>query len=241
MIEQNTLLSGSEELGLKLDSKALNDFSLYKKLLLEWNKKFNLTAVTDDVEIDIKHFLDSLTVISLLPDKQFLKVIDVGTGAGFPGIPIKIIKPDAELVLLDSLNKRLKFLDEVISQLKLENIKTVHLRAEDAGKDVLYRAKYDVSISRAVANLKVLSEYCLPLVKVNGLFIAMKGPNANNEISEAKAMIKELGGEIVSVKKMTLPFSDMERNIVLVNKIRQTSTKYPRTSAELAKIHKKNK
>ncbi len=199
---------------------------IYMKLLLEWNEKMNLTAITEIEDIIKKHFIDSLTINSYIKETE--KVIDVGTGAGFPGIPLKILKEKCEVVLLDALNKRLNFLEEVINRNNLQNISTVHYRAEEAGKDRKYREKFDVATSRAVAPLNVLVEYLLPLVKIGGKCICMKGSNIREEIEQSEKAISVLGGKIEKVDEFRLPDSDMARSIIIVRKIVNTPEKYPR-------------
>ena len=195
-------------------------------LLLEWNEKINLTAITQPEEIKLKHFVDSLTVLKYINDDD--KVIDIGTGAGFPGIPLKIMKENTKITLLDSLNKRINFLNIVIETLNLRNIQAIHGRAEEIARNKLYREKYDVAVSRAVANLSTLTEYMLPFVKVGGKCICMKGANVNEEIEKAKNAIKELGGEIERVDNFYLSDNDNERNIIIIRKVKETSSKYPR-------------
>jgi len=180
------------------------------------------------VEIDIKHFIDSITPIKTNLIDDGMRIIDIGTGGGFPGIPLKIMKKDLEVVLLDSTMKRISFLNEVIKSLGLSNITAIHGRAEDLGRDNNYREKFDIAISRAVASLNTLSEYCLPYVKVGGYFIAMKGSDIEEEIKEAKNGIKTLGGEIKDVKTFKLPLSDINHSLIIIEKIKETPTKYPR-------------
>lgn len=201
-------------------------FEKYKDLLLEWNEKINLTAITDEDEIILKHFIDSMTILKHI-DKNST-IVDVGTGAGFPGIPIKIANPNINVTLVDSLNKRLLFLNDVISKLDLKQIITVHSRAEEFGQNKLYREKFDVATSRAVANLSVLVEYLIPLVKVGGKCICMKGSDIEEELKNSKEAIKILGGQIDKVEEFTLPESDIKRNIIIIKKIKQTPNKYPR-------------
>lgn len=215
----------ANKINIDLDDEKISKFMLYKNLLQEWNEKINLTAITEDREIIIKHFIDSLTVIKYIPENA--SVIDVGTGAGFPGIPVKIAKENTDITLLDSLNKRLIYLNEVIDKCELKDISTVHGRAEDFGNNIEYREKYDIAIARAVANLTTLTELCLPFVKIGGSFIAMKGSSIE-EIEEAKKAIEVLGGEIKKVDKFILPETDMERNIVIIKKIKNTPKQYPR-------------
>ena len=230
------LRSGMEALGLIPEPHVLAQFMQYKDLLLTWNEKMNLTAITEDRDVIIKHFLDSLTVMSCL-DKPGapLRVVDVGTGAGFPGIPFQIMNPQAHVVLLDSLNKRITFLKEAAQELGLPHLTCVHMRAEEAGKQPDYRDAFDICFSRAVARLSVLTEYCLPLVKVGGRFIAMKGPDTVQEIAEAQPAIKALGGKIADVKTVLLPHSEINHTLIVIKKIRQTPPKYPRNAGLITK------
>ena len=216
----------SLKLDIELNEEQLEKLYMYMDILLEWNQKMNLTAITDKKEIILKHFVDSLTINKYIDKNK--SIIDVGTGAGFPGIPIKIIRDDVEIVLVDSLNKRINFLNEVINKLELKNIKAIHARAEEIGKTEEYREKFDISTSRAVANLSTLSEYLIPLVKINGKCICIKGPDINEEIEQSKVAIKTLGGKIEDIKSFKLPNSDFSRNIVIVKKISKTDKKYPR-------------
>lgn len=220
-------------LGIQLNDTEADKFLLYKDILKEWNQKINLTAIEDDEGIIIKHFIDSITVLPYLPKKTF-SIIDVGTGAGFPGIPVKVMREDAEVTLLDSLDKRIKFLNEVNESLGLKGITTVHGRAEDFGLKPGYRENFDIAIARAVASLPVLLEYCLPFVKVGGYFIAMKG-NSSEEVAQSKKALDILGGQIEEVKEFTIPGTDLNRSIVLVKKLRQTPTKYPRKAGKPTK------
>lgn len=209
-----------------LNSEKIDKFNKYMELVLDWNNKINLTAIKNEDEFVLKHFIDSLTVKDLIKDDS--KVIDVGTGAGFPGIPLKIYNDSLNITLLDSLNKRVNFLDLVIKELNLNNISAIHGRAEDIAHLSDYRENFDVAISRAVAQLNVLVEYLLPFIKVGGICICMKGPNASEEIENSKRAIELLGGKIESVNKIFLPESDFERNIVVIKKIKNTNLKYPR-------------
>lgn len=205
----------------------------YKELLLEWNTKINLTAIEEDRDIIIKHFIDSLSILPYLRNAGE-KLVDVGTGGGFPGIPVKIVYESTKVLLLDSLDKRINFLKTVIGGLGLEGIDTMHARAEEAGANPVYRESFDVSVARAVAYLPVLLEYCLPLVKTGGIFIAMKG-SSTEELEASKKALELLGGGIEEVRELTLPFSDIKRNIIIVRKLRQTPTKYPRKPGKPAK------
>lgn len=221
------------ELGFSFNDMQINQLYKYMELLLEWNEKINLTAITNPDEIIIKHFIDSITINKYIGEK--FKVLDIGTGAGFPGIPEKILRPDINVVLADSLNKRINFLNEVIMKLELTSISAIHGRAEELGHNKLYREAFDVVTSRAVASLNVLLEYMLPFVKKNGICICMKGSNIEDEIENAKKALEILGGEIVRVDKFTLPNTDILRNIVVIKKIKSTPIKYPRKAGMPAK------
>ena len=227
------LITSVDALGITLSEMQLKQFYTYMNLLIDWNKKINLTAIVEPNEIILKHFVDSLTILKYISDGT--KIIDVGTGAGFPGIPLKIAKPSIEIVLLDSLQKRINFLEEVIKQLNIEKIKTIHSRVEDFGKDQKYREKFDMATSRAVANLSTLSEYLLPLVKVGGKVISMKGSFIGEELANSKNALNILGGKIEKIEKLNLPNSDMNRNILIINKIKNTPNKYPRKAGEPSK------
>ncbi|NMB07393.1 MAG: 16S rRNA (guanine(527)-N(7))-methyltransferase RsmG [Tissierellia bacterium] len=228
MANVNTLIDGAKKLDIDLDEGQIEKFILYKELLQEWNQKINITSITEDKEVDIKHFIDSIIPLKAELFKGKLKVIDIGTGGGFPGIPLKIMNENLDMVLLDSTNKKIRFLDEVIEKLKLKNIKAIHGRAEELGRDVDYREKYDVAISRAVASLDTLSEYALPFVNVGGHFISMKGPDVDEELNEGKKAIEILGGKIKSVEKIQIPDTDITHSLIIIEKIKKTPTKYPR-------------
>lgn len=215
-----------EKININIEEVQAKKLYKYMNLILEWNEKINLTAITEPKEVILKHFVDSLTILKYLEKEE--KVIDVGTGAGFPGIPLNIMKNDCNYTLLDSLNKRITFLNEVINNLELKNINTIHSRVEEAGKNKKYRESYDIATSRAVASLNILLEYLLPLVKVGGKCICMKASNVEEEIELAKNAIKVLGGEIEKIENITLPDSDMVRNILIIKKVKQTPEKYPR-------------
>lgn len=220
------------KIGIKLTKKQTEQFYNYMNLLLEWNEKINLTAITEPKDIILKHFVDSLTIASKISDGE--KVIDVGTGAGFPGIPLSILKEEVEITLLDSLNKRILFLQEVIKNINLTKIEAKHSRVEEFAKNKNIRETYDIATSRAVAPLNVLLEYLLPLVKVGGRCICMKGSNIE-EIENSKKALEILGGEIEKVEKIILPESDMQRNIIIVKKVRKTPAKYPRKAGTPSK------
>lgn len=219
-------------INIELTNEQIDKFFNYKNLLQEWNEKMNLTAIVDDEEIVLKHFIDSLTIEKYISKDG--SIIDVGTGAGFPGIPLKIVRDDIELTLLDSLNKRITFLNEVISVNNLQKVRCIHGRAEDVSRETSMREKFDYATARAVANLSTLSELCLPFVKVGGKFICMKGNNIE-EVAEAQKAIEVLGGKIVSIEKLTLPNSDIERNVIIIEKIKQTPKQYPRKAGTPAK------
>ena len=225
--------------GVEVTPELAEKLDIYARLLMEWNEKMNLTAITDSQGIAVKHFADSLTAAALMPAGEF-SLIDVGTGAGFPGVPLALYRPDCRLTLLDSLNKRLTFLDTVCREVGLEAT-LIHARAEEGGRNPDLRERYDVACARAVANLPVLSEYCLPFVKVGGRFIALKGPDADRERAEAARGIGVLGGRIADVTALTLPAAPidgvepMERRIVRVDKIRHTPATYPRHGSKIAK------
>ena len=211
---------------IDLKKEQIEQFYNYMKLLLEWNEKINLTAIIEPKEVIIKHFIDSLTISKYIP--QGATFVDMGTGAGFPGIPLKIYRKDIKITLVDSLNKRIKFLDEVIKKLNLEDIETIHSRAEEFGRNSKYRERFDVATSRAVANLATLSEYLLPLVKLKGKCICMKGPDIEEETQNGKKAIKILGGNISKVDIFELPKTDIKRTILIVDKVEKTPSKYPR-------------
>ena len=221
------------KMNISLLKEQYGQFYAYMELLIEWNEKMNLTAITDPKEIILKHFVDSLTIAKYV--KEDKSIIDMGTGAGFPGIPIKIYRKDVKVVLADSLNKRIKFLDEVIDKLKLENVETIHCRAEELGKNKQYREKFDYATSRAVANLSTLSEYLMPFVKLNSKCIFMKTIEVEEELEKAKKAIKTLGGKIEKVDKFEIPESDLGRSIIIVKKEKITPSKFPRKPGTPAK------
>ena len=219
---------GLGEYSIGLSDRQMNQFYEYYQLLLQWNKVMNLTGITEYQEVVDKHFTDSLSIAAIMDMEQIEYVIDVGTGAGFPGIPLKIAFPDLNIVLLDSLNKRVKFLDHVIEELKLNRIRTIHGRAEDYARESEYRERFELCVSRAVANLASLSEYCLPYVKVGGEFISYKSGDVETEISDGEKAIKILGGKIDQVEKFKLPGTDIQRSFVRIKKMKNTQNKYPR-------------
>ncbi len=211
------------------------EFKKYMDLLLEWNEKINLTAITEPKEVEIKHFEDCLTCLKSGYIKDGDKIVDVGTGAGFPGLPIKIENNSVKLTLMDSLNKRINFLKEVSAQLNIDT-ECIHIRAEEAGKNKLYREQFDVSVSRAVARLSVLVEYCLPLVKKGGYMLAMKGKDIEAELDEAKPLIKLLGGQVKEVQLHTLSDEEITHSIVVIEKMANTPGKYPRNGKKVGTV-----
>lgn len=219
-----------ENIGIKLSDKQYKQFDQYYELLVEWNSFMNLTGITDYEEVLLKHYVDSLVlhIEEIGHNNDNISLIDVGTGAGFPGLPLKIAHPQLNVVLLDSLNKRVKFLNQVIEELGLEGIQAIHSRAEDGGRNKNLREQFDISVSRAVANLSTLSEYNLPFVKVGGYFVAYKSGDVDDEVKNAVNAVKQLGGVIERVDKFKLPYSDIERSLVFIKKIKNTPGRYPR-------------
>ena len=227
------LKTGFDQMNIPWDDDKIRKLCEYADLLVEWNEKMNLTAITDPKDIAVKHFLDSAS--ALTTEKVRGRVIDVGTGAGFPGLVLKIMKPEIKLTLLDSLNKRLVFLQEVIDTLGIEGVELIHSRAEDGGHNKALRERFDVAVSRAVAQLPLLSELCLPYVRVGGDFLALKGPSADEEVDSAKRAVSILGGEFEKVADVHIPFGDMDHKIVAIKKVRHTPIKFPRKPALISK------
>lgn len=215
------LYSKALEIGVTLNEEQLERFYKYKESIIEWNEKINLTAITEDKDFAVKHFIDSITIDKYIENEK-QTIIDIGTGAGFPGIPIKILRKENEIVLFDSLNKRLKVLEQIIQDLELNNIKTLHGRAEEIFKNGEHREKYDIAVSRAVASLNVLVELMLPAVNVGGKCICMKGANCQEEVKSAQKAIELLGGKIEKIDRIILPEINQERNIILIKKVKQT-------------------
>lgn len=217
-----------EQINVVINDKQKEQFNRFYEMLVEKNKVMNLTAITEYDEVILKHFVDSLAINKYFDMKRPLKLIDVGTGAGFPGIPLKIAFEQLDITLLDSLNKRIKFIEEVAQANGLDKVNPIHGRAEDVARNKEYREKFDICVSRAVANLTSLSEYCLPFVKTGGYFISYKAGNSEEEINDSKAAIKMLGGKIERVENFTLADTDITRTFVFIKKEKQTSAKYPR-------------
>ena len=224
---ERCLKKGSEEIGVIVADKSINLFMQYYGLLTEENKKYNLTSIMDERDAAIKHFRDSLTCL-LIYDFKNKYIADIGSGAGFPGIPLKIMCSDIDIVLTDAVQKKVGFMKKAVNDLKLKKIDVLHCRVEDMGADGRYRGKFDNVISRAVAPLNVLLEYCIPLLKVGGIFLAMKGPAADEEIEKATAAFNEMGAVVKDKKTVKLPLLGDERNIIVVKKIISTADKYPR-------------
>ena len=233
MINKALLKAEADKIGVFLDDNALERLDKYADLLVETNKSLNLTAITDPDEIVYKHFIDSLSLLTCVEIKNGAKVIDVGTGAGFPGVVLLIARPDLKITLLDGTNKRLVFIKKVLDEIGLE-AEIVHMRAELAGKDINYREKFDLVTARAVANLNTLAEYCMPFVKVGGIFAPMKSAKTEEEVSAAKGAIKTLGGKIEEIKPLNVANCG-ERYVIITEKISQTPPKYPRASAQISK------
>lgn len=227
--------NGLQQLHIALSEKQMEQFLQYYELLVEKNKVMNLTAITEFDEVVEKHFLDSVSLTKQLDLHQPLKVLDLGTGAGFPGIPLKIVFPELEITLMDSLNKRVLFLKDVISSLQLENIEAVHGRAEEAARNKKYRESFDLCVSRAVANISTLSEYCLPFVKIGGSFISYKSSTIEDELEDGKKGIAILGGKVKDVYKFTLPESELQRSFVIIEKEKKTPKAYPRKAGTPSK------
>ena len=227
--------SATNSVGMEFNEEKYDKFIKYMRLVQEWNEKINLTAITEDDEFIKKHFIDCIKAFKSDQMKSAKSIIDVGTGAGFPGIPIAIMRDDVKVCLLDSLNKRINFLNTVVRELELKNVTTIHSRAEDGARRKELRENFDVATSRAVANMAVLSEYCIPYVKVNGYFIALKGPAIEEELSNAKNAIGTLGGKLKEVIELEIEDTDLKHNIVIVEKVRPCSNVYPRKAGVISK------
>ena len=226
---------GLKKLNITLSDNQIQQFLTYYEMLVEKNKVMNLTAITEFDEVVEKHFLDSLALAQVVNLKEQMKVLDLGTGAGFPGIPLKIAFPELEITLMDSLNKRVLFLQDVIASLGLEKITAVHSRAEEGATNMLYREQYNLCVSRAVANITTLSEYCLPFVKVGGQFISYKSSDIDEELDAAKKGIQLLGGKVTKVYKFQLLDTDLQRSFVMIDKVKKTPKAYPRKAGTPSK------
>lgn len=224
-----------DRVGMEFNEDKYSKFMLYKELLKEWNEKINLTAITEDEAIVKKHFIDCINAFELDEFKEAKTIIDVGTGAGFPGIPIAIMREDAEITLLDALNKRINFLNIVAHELCLRNVQTIHARAEEGSREPQFREKFDIATSRAVANMSMLSEFCMPYVKVKGHFIPLKGPSIEEELENGKNAVKILGGEIKEVREVKVEDTDLKHNLVVVKKIKTCGKLYPRNMGIIKK------
>lgn len=215
-----------KKININIQKEQKEKLNQFMKLLIEKNKELNLTAITQEKDIILKHFIDSIIILKYINLSD--RIVDIGTGAGFPGIPLKIVMKENEFTLVDSLNKRINFINEVIENLCLKGIEAIHVRAEELGQDKKYREMFDIATSRAVSKLNVLAEYMLPLVKINGKCVCMKGPNIEDELEEAKKAIEILGGKIEKIEKFFLPESDISRTIIVIKKVKKTDKKYPR-------------
>lgn len=222
-------------LSIPYSADTIDKFERYMERIIEWNDKVNLTAITEREEFIKKHFIDSVLCYSFPEMIKANSLIDVGTGAGFPGVPLALLYPEKKFILMDSLNKRLKIIDEICTDLKINNVITLHGRAEDLGKNKVHREKYDICVSRAVANLATLSEYCLPFIKVGGAFLAYKGMKAEEEIKDANKAIQLLGGKLIDERKVHLAEFDLEHNIIVIEKNKNTPAKFPRKAGTPSK------
>lgn len=234
-MNDNLLRDKAKEIGIDLTDLQVDQFDKFYQMMVEWNKVMNLTGITEYGEVVEKHFIDSLSIVKIIDINEVSAIIDVGTGAGFPGIPLKIAFPHLKITLLDSLNKRIKFLNEVINETGLDNISTIHGRAEDFAKQDEYREQFDLCVSRAVANLATLSEYCLPYVKVGGKFVSYKSGEIDEEVENSKTAVKVLGGKISKIEKFQLQGTDIGRSFVEIKKVKNTGKKFPRKAGLPAK------
>ena len=228
------LINTLKEWNFTLTDVQINQLDMFYEMLVEKNKVMNLTAITDFDEVQLKHFADSLSICKVLPS-NVNTVCDLGTGAGFPGIPMAIVYPNLQFTLIDSLNKRIKFLQEVVDTLGLKNVTLIHSRAEEAGRNKLYREHFDLVVSRAVANIATLSEYCLPLVKINGYFISFKSGDIKDEIELSGSAITKLGGKMNNPSYFNLPDTDISRSFIIIDKVKNTPKAYPRKAGTPSK------
>ena len=232
---QGLMKEAAKDVDMDLTDKQYEQFIKYMRLVQEWNQKINLTTIIEDEEFIKKHFIDSIKAFKSNELKEAKTLIDVGTGAGFPGLPIAIMNENIQVTLLDSLNKKINFLNLVVNELGLKNVKTIHSRAEDGANDKNLREKFDIAVSRAVANMAVLSEFCLPYVKVQGCFIALKGPAVEDELKDCRNALGVLGGKLKEVIKVDIEDTDLKHNIVVVNKIKECPLSYPRKAGSITK------
>lgn len=235
MENKNLLIDGLNQLNINPDSQMIDRFIEYYNLLIEWNKKMNLTAITDEKEVITKHFLDSVVLVKFMDMNKVSTLFDIGTGAGFPGLPLKILYPHIKLSLLDSVNKKIQFLDEVVKKLSLTDVNCIHGRAEDYAREVNFREGFDLVVSRAVSNLSTLSEYCIPFVNNEGYFVSYKSADYEFEVNDAEHAIEVLGGKIESIKESKVPNADIHRSYILIKKIKNTPNQYPRKAGIPAK------
>ena len=232
---QHLMTEAAKDVDMDLTDKQYEQFIKYMRLVQEWNQKINLTTIIEDEEFIKKHFIDSIKAFKSNELKEAKTLIDVGTGAGFPGLPIAIMNENIQVTLLDSLNKKINFLNLVVDELGLKNVKTIHSRAEDGANNKNLREKFDIAVSRAVANMAVLSEFCLPYVKVQGYFIALKGPAVEDELKDCKNALGVLGGKLKEVIEVDIEDTDLKHNIVVVNKIKECPLSYPRKAGSITK------
>lgn len=237
-MNRELFLNGLKKLNIEITDIQTEQFEKYSDLLKEWNEKINLTAITDDDGISIKHFLDCILLLKYIDITENASVADIGTGAGFPGLPVKIMRSDVSLCLVDSLNKRINFLNEVKTQLGLDDVQCIHSRAEELARKREYREKFDFVLSRAVANLTVLCEYCLPFLRIGGTFVALKSSEIKEETDEALSMIGNLGGKVKEIISAPLPESDITRSLVVIEKVRETPKSFPRSSKRIKQSRK---
>ncbi|MCI5892503.1 MAG: 16S rRNA (guanine(527)-N(7))-methyltransferase RsmG [Clostridiales bacterium] len=237
-MNRELFLNGLKKLNIEITDIQTEQFEKYSDLLKEWNEKINLTAITDDDGISIKHFLDCILLLKYIDIPENASVADIGTGAGFPGLPVKIMRSDVSLCLVDSLNKRINFLNEVKTQLGLDDVQCIHSRAEELARKREYREKFDFVLSRAVANMTVLCEYCLPFLRIGGTFVALKSSEIKEETEEALSMIGNLGGKVKEIISAPLPESDITRSLVVIEKVRETPKSFPRSSKRIKQSRK---
>ena len=231
----NKLISALEQLNIPYDEEIIKKYEAYMEGIIEWNEKVNLTSITDKDEFIVKHYIDSVMCVPCKEFQNAERIIDVGTGGGFPGIPLALAAPDKEFVLMDSLNKRIKIINELCAEIGIENVTAVHARAEELAKNKEHRENYDLCVSRAVANLSTLSEYCLPFIKKGGYFLSYKGPDSEQEVKDAKKAISILGGKIEREEKASLEDFNLEHKIIYIKKIKDTPAKYPRKAGTPSK------